>query len=42
MEGIIEEAVQGIFTGQDIRHLMCSSQIHACGTGCTGTGGGFG
>ena len=29
MEGIIEEAVQGIFTGQDIRHLMCSSQIHA-------------
>ncbi|MCF8216725.1 MAG: nitrogenase cofactor biosynthesis protein NifB [Chlorobium sp.] len=42
MEGIIEEAVEGIFTGKDLKHLMRSSQIHACGTGCTGTGGGCG
>ena len=42
LEGIIEEAVQGIFTGQDLKHLMKSSQIHACGSSCSGTGGGCG
>jgi nitrogen fixation protein NifB len=42
MEGIIEEAVEGIFAGRDLRHLMRGSRIHACGTGCTGTGGGCG
>lgn len=40
MEGIIEEAVTGIFTGKDLKHLIKSSQIHACGTSCSGTGGG--
>jgi len=42
MEGIIEEGVEGIFTGKDLKHMMRGSQIHACGTGCTGTGGGCG
>ena len=42
LEGIIEEAVQGIFTGQDLKHLVKSSQIHACGSSCSGTGGGCG
>ncbi len=42
LEGIIEEAVYGIFTGQDLKHLMKSSQIHACGSSCSGTGGGCG
>ncbi|NTV46937.1 MAG: nitrogenase cofactor biosynthesis protein NifB [Chlorobiales bacterium] len=40
MEGVIEEAVTGIFTGKDLKHLIKSSQIHACGTSCSGTGGG--
>ncbi|MEI7825557.1 MAG: NifB/NifX family molybdenum-iron cluster-binding protein, partial [Chlorobiaceae bacterium] len=42
LEGVIEEAVYGVFTGQDLKHLMKSSQIHACGTSCSGTGGGCG
>ncbi|MFZ4800658.1 MAG: nitrogenase cofactor biosynthesis protein NifB [Chlorobium sp.] len=42
IEGVIEEAVYGLFTGQDLKHLMKSSQIHACGSSCSGTGGGCG
>jgi nitrogen fixation protein NifB len=42
LEGIIEEAVYGVFGGQDLKHLMKSSQIHACGSSCSGTGGGCG
>ena len=42
IEGVIEEAVHGLFTGQDLKHLMKSSQIHACGSCCSGTGGGCG
>jgi nitrogen fixation protein NifB len=42
LEGVIEEAVNGIFNGQDLKHLMKSSQIHACGSSCSGTGGGCG
>ncbi len=42
LEGVIEEAVYGIFNGQDLKHLMKSSQIHACGSSCSGTGGGCG
>ena len=42
IEGVIEEAVHGLFTGQDLKHLMKSSQIHACGSSCSGTGGGCG
>jgi len=40
LEGVIEEAVYGVFTGQNLKHLMKSSQIHACKSGCTGTGNG--
>ncbi len=42
IEGVIEEAIYGVFTGQDLKHLMKSSQIHACGSSCSGTGGGCG
>ncbi len=42
IEGVIEDAVNGVFTGQDLKHLMKSSQIHACGSSCSGTGGGCG
>ncbi|MEI6846882.1 MAG: nitrogenase cofactor biosynthesis protein NifB [Chlorobiaceae bacterium] len=42
LEGVIEEAVFALFTGQDLKHLMKSSQIHACGSSCSGTGGGCG
>ena len=42
LEGVIEEAVYGVFTGQDLKHLMKSSQIHACKSGCSGTGNGCG
>ncbi|MFZ4802429.1 MAG: nitrogenase cofactor biosynthesis protein NifB [Chlorobium sp.] len=42
IEGVIEEAVHGLLTGQDLKHLMKSSQIHACGSSCSGTGGGCG
>ncbi len=42
LEGVIEEAVYGLFNGQDLKHLMKSSQIHACGSSCSGTGGGCG
>jgi nitrogen fixation protein NifB len=42
IEGVIEEAVYGVFTGQNLRHLMKSSQIHACKSGCSGTGNGCG
>ncbi len=40
MEGVIDEAVTGYFTGKDLKHLIKSSQIHACKTSCTGTGTG--
>jgi len=40
LEGVIEEAVFGVFTGQDLKHLMKSSQIHACKSGCSGAGNG--
>ncbi len=40
LEGVIEEAVYGVFTGQNLKHLMTSSQIHACKSGCSGTGNG--
>jgi len=40
LEGVIEEAVFGVFTGQDLKHLMKSSQIHACKTSCGGDGNG--
>ncbi|MGB7509720.1 MAG: NifB/NifX family molybdenum-iron cluster-binding protein, partial [Pelodictyon phaeoclathratiforme] len=42
LEGVIEEAIYGLFNGQDLKHLMKSSQIHACGSSCSGTGGGCG
>jgi nitrogen fixation protein NifB len=42
LEGVIEEAVYGVFNGHDLKHLMKSSQIHACGSSCSGTGGGCG
>jgi nitrogen fixation protein NifB len=42
LEGMIEDAVSGVFNGLSLKHLMKSSQIHACGTSCTGTGGGCG
>jgi nitrogen fixation protein NifB len=40
LEGVIEEAVYGVFTGQSLKHLMKSSQIHACKSGCSGSGNG--
>ncbi len=40
IEGVIEEAVYGVFTGQNLKHLMKSSQIHACKTSCGGDGNG--
>ena len=42
IEGVIEEAVYGMFTGQNLKHLIKSSQIHACKSGCSGTGNGCG
>jgi nitrogen fixation protein NifB len=42
LEGVIEEAVYGVFTGQNLKHLIKSSQIHACKSGCSGTGNGCG
>ncbi len=42
LEGVIEEALYGVFNGLDLKHLMKSSQIHACGSSCSGTGGGCG
>lgn len=38
LEGVIEDAVSGIFRGEDIRHMARNSRKHAC----TGTGGGCG
>jgi nitrogen fixation protein NifB len=40
LEGVIEEAVYGVFTGQNLKHLIKSSQIHACKSGCSGAGNG--
>ncbi len=42
LEGVIDEAVTGYFTGKDLKHLIKSSQIHACGTSCKGAGTGCG
>ncbi len=41
MEGIIEDAVNGIFEGTNISHLI-KRERQACGMECTGTGGGCG
>ena len=40
LEGVIDEAVTGYFSGKDLKHLIKSSQIHACKTSCSGTGTG--
>jgi nitrogen fixation protein NifB len=40
MEGVIEEAVYGIFTGQNMKHLMKNTLGHVCKSGCSGTGNG--
>lgn len=40
MDGIIEDAVFGLFTGKDLTAFMKSNPIHACGTSCGGSGGG--
>ncbi|NTW54505.1 MAG: radical SAM protein [Chlorobaculum sp.] len=42
MEGVIEEAVYGIFTGQNMKHLMKNTLGHVCKSGCSGTGNGCG
>jgi nitrogen fixation protein NifB len=38
LEGVIEDAVTGLFKGEDIRHMTRNSRKHAC----SGTGGGCG
>jgi nitrogen fixation protein NifB len=40
MEGVIEEAVYGLFTGQNMKHLMKNTLGHVCKSGCSGTGNG--
>ena len=40
MEGVIEEAVYGIFTGQNVKHLMKNTLGHVCKSGCSGAGNG--
>jgi len=42
LDGVIEEGVTGVFCGKDMSHLMRISQMHACKTSCSGTGGGCG
>ncbi len=42
LDGVIEEGVTGVFSGKDMSHLMRISQMHACKTNCSGTGGGCG
>lgn len=41
IEGLIEDAVQAVFDGQDLRHLI-KRNMTACGAGCQGTGVGCG
>lgn len=38
LEGVIEDAVSGVFRGEDLRHMAKNTRRHAC----TGTGGGCG
>jgi len=39
VEGMIEEVVNGIFKGEDMKHLLKRSKT-VCGLSCSGTGGG--
>ncbi|WP_373498791.1 radical SAM protein [Desulfococcus sp.] len=41
IEGLIEDAVQAVFTGQSLKHLI-KRNLAACGAGCQGTGMGCG
>jgi len=38
LEGVIEDAIGGLFRGEDIRHMTKNTSRHAC----SGTGGGCG
>lgn len=42
LDGVIEEGVSGIYTGKDMSQMSRISQMHACKTSCSGTGGGCG
>lgn len=42
LDGVIDDAVIGIFSGRDMTNLMRISKMHACKTSCSGTGGGCG
>jgi len=42
LDGMIEEGVSGIYTGKDMSRMSRISQMHACKTSCSGTGGGCG
>lgn len=42
LDGVIEDGVRGVFSGRDMTHLSRISQMHACKTSCSGTGGGCG
>lgn len=41
IEGLIEDAVQAVFNGQSLKHLI-KRNMAACGAGCQGTGMGCG
>ncbi|QTA83401.1 FeMo cofactor biosynthesis protein [Desulfonema limicola] len=41
IEGVIDEAVQAVFEGQSLKHLI-KRNMTACGLGCTGSGAGCG
>ena len=41
IEGMIEEAVEAVYAGKDLRHLIKRTRT-ACGTGCQGSGLGCG
>ncbi|UZJ38307.1 radical SAM protein [Prosthecochloris sp. SCSIO W1103] len=42
LDGLIEEGVNGVFSGKDMSRMARISQMHACKTNCSGTGGGCG
>ena len=42
LDGLIEEGVSGVFCGKDMSRMTRISQMHACKTSCSGTGGGCG
>ncbi|MCW8819361.1 MAG: hypothetical protein OQK61_03490, partial [Ignavibacteriaceae bacterium] len=42
LDGLIEEGVSGVFGGKDMSRMTRISQMHACKTSCSGTGGGCG